>query len=76
MPWFVTIFGRDSLIVSHQNMIIHPLFARGALQKLAEYKRWRWMTGGTPSPAKSCTSSGSASWRTSTRFPHTVLWHG
>ena len=38
VPWFVTIFGRDSLIVSHQNMIIHPLFARGALQKLAEYQ--------------------------------------
>ena len=38
VPWFVTIFGRDSLIVSHQNMIIHPLFARGALHKLAEYQ--------------------------------------
>jgi glycogen debranching enzyme len=38
VPWFVTIFGRDSLIVSHQNMIIHPLFARGALHKLAQYQ--------------------------------------
>jgi len=38
VPWFVTIFGRDSLIVSHQNMIVHPLFARGALLKLAEYQ--------------------------------------
>jgi len=36
VPWFVTIFGRDSLIVSLQNMIVAPGFALGALQKLAE----------------------------------------
>jgi glycogen debranching enzyme len=36
VPWFVTIFGRDSLIVSLQNMLVFPGFARGALKKLAE----------------------------------------
>jgi glycogen debranching enzyme len=36
VPWFVTIFGRDSLIVSLQNMLVYPGFARGALKKLAE----------------------------------------
>src|SRR4030095_2734027 len=36
VPWFVTIFGRDSLIVSLQNMLVHAGFARGALAKLAE----------------------------------------
>ena len=38
VPWFVALFGRDSLIVSHQNMLIHPGFARGALTKLAQYQ--------------------------------------
>jgi glycogen debranching enzyme len=38
VPWFVTIFGRDSLVVSLQNMIVYPGFARGALKKLAEYQ--------------------------------------
>lgn len=38
VPWFVTLFGRDSLIVSLQNMIISPGFARGALKRLAEYQ--------------------------------------
>jgi glycogen debranching enzyme len=38
VPWFVTLFGRDSLIVSLQNMIVYPGFARGALKKLAEYQ--------------------------------------
>ncbi|HZT05795.1 MAG TPA: glycogen debranching N-terminal domain-containing protein [Chloroflexota bacterium] len=38
VPWFVTIFGRDTLIVSMQNMLIYPALARGALAKLAEYQ--------------------------------------
>lgn len=36
VPWFVTIFGRDSLIVSLQNMMVHAGLARGALTKLAQ----------------------------------------
>jgi glycogen debranching enzyme len=31
LPWFVAPFGRDSLIVSLQNMLICPNFARGSL---------------------------------------------
>ncbi len=34
IPWFVTLFGRDSLIVSLQNLALHPLFARAALAEL------------------------------------------
>ena len=36
VPWFVAVFGRDSLIVSLQNMIVYPDFARGALKVLGE----------------------------------------
>lgn len=38
VPWFVTLFGRDSLTVSYQNMLVSPGFARGALQHLAKYQ--------------------------------------
>ena len=38
VPWFVTLFGRDSLIVSLQNMSVAPGFARGALERLAEHQ--------------------------------------
>src|SRR5579875_3287503 len=38
VPWFVTLFGRDSLIVSYQNMIVSPAFAQGALYRLAQYQ--------------------------------------
>jgi glycogen debranching enzyme len=34
VPWFVAPFGRDSLIVSLQNILIYPDFARGALDIL------------------------------------------
>ena len=38
VPWFVTLFGRDSLTVSYQNMAVSSGFARGALQRLAEHQ--------------------------------------
>jgi glycogen debranching enzyme len=34
LPWFVAPFGRDSLIVSLQNLLVYPEFARGALAVL------------------------------------------
>lgn len=34
VPWFVAVFGRDSLIVSLQNMVVYPDFARSALDIL------------------------------------------
>jgi glycogen debranching enzyme len=36
VPWFMTVFGRDSLIVSLQNMTVYPGFALGTLQRLAD----------------------------------------
>ena len=36
VPWFVTIFGRDSLIASLQTMLVNPSLSLGALKKLAE----------------------------------------
>jgi glycogen debranching enzyme len=34
LPWFIAPFGRDSLIVSLQNLLIYPEFARGTLEIL------------------------------------------
>jgi glycogen debranching enzyme len=38
VPWFVGLFGRDSLIVSFQNAIVYPDSARGTLDVLG---RWQ-----------------------------------
>lgn len=38
LPWFVALFGRDTLIVSLQTMIVYPEFAAGALEVLGQYQ--------------------------------------
>jgi len=36
LPWFVALFGRDTLIASLQTMIVFPQFAAGALEVLGQ----------------------------------------
>lgn len=38
VPWFVALFGRDSLIASYQTMIARGAFAEGALRELARFQ--------------------------------------
>ncbi len=38
VPWFVTVFGRDSLIVSLQNIFINCPLANGTLKRLAQFQ--------------------------------------
>jgi glycogen debranching enzyme len=38
IPWFVALFGRDSLIAALQNTHVYPDFARGALDVLGRYQ--------------------------------------
>ncbi|MFP4133247.1 MAG: glycogen debranching N-terminal domain-containing protein [Halothece sp.] len=46
IPWFATLFGRDSIIAAWQTLILHPQIARQTLITLAEYQgkvkdQWR-----------------------------------
>ena len=38
IPWFVALFGRDSLITALQTVAVYPDFGRGALEVLARYQ--------------------------------------
>ncbi len=38
LPWFMTIFGRDTLIVSYQSLPVGPELAAGALRALAAHQ--------------------------------------
>jgi len=38
LPWFVALFGRDTLIASLQTMIVYPEFAAGTLEVLGQYQ--------------------------------------
>jgi glycogen debranching enzyme len=41
LPWFVALFGRDTLIVSLQTMIVYPEFSAGALEALGRLQAKR-----------------------------------
>ena len=41
VPWFLALFGRDSLTVSLQNAMVHSSFARGALEVLSRHQATR-----------------------------------
>ena len=41
IPWFATLFGRDSLVVSMQSISGYPEFAAGALRRLSELQATR-----------------------------------
>ena len=43
MPWFMTVFGRDTIITSLQTMLLGPELAVGALDTLAELQA-TWTT--------------------------------
>ncbi|GIG87168.1 amylo-alpha-1,6-glucosidase [Plantactinospora endophytica] len=38
LPWFLTIFGRDSLVTAYQTVAFGPRLARGTLRSLANYQ--------------------------------------
>jgi glycogen debranching enzyme len=38
LPWFVALFGRDSLVISLQTSVVHPEFALGALRVLGKWQ--------------------------------------
>jgi len=56
LPWFVALFGRDSLIASIENALVYPEFAQASLDMLGAYQGASATIIAMPSPARSCTS--------------------
>ena len=59
-PWFMAIFGRDSIITSLQALPFMPDLARTTLLVLSEHQGARATTSVTRSPARSCTKCAGA----------------
>ena len=59
-PWFMTVFGRDSLITSWMALIVDPDLALGVLQTLARSRAPKSIRELTSSRAGSCTRCVSA----------------
>jgi glycogen debranching enzyme len=62
VPWFVTLFGRDSLIAALEALAFDPNVAAQTLHVLASYQGTKSITGGTRSRGRSCTNSASEKW--------------
>jgi glycogen debranching enzyme len=52
IPWFATLFGRDSLVVSMQSISGYPEFASGALRRLSDLQATRDDAGRDMEPGK------------------------
>ena len=68
VPWFLALFGRDTLIVSLQNAMVHHDFARGALKVLGDLQARVRDDYRDAEPGKILHEFAGASWRTSSLF--------
>jgi glycogen debranching enzyme len=74
VPWFVSVFGRDSLIVSLQNMIIYPDFSRGALKVLGDLQATEMDDFRDAQPGKILHEIRYGELATLKRIPHTPYY--
>lgn len=74
VPWFVSVFGRDSLIVSLQNMIVYPDFSRGALKVLGEFQATEMDDFRDAQPGKILHEIRYGELATLKRIPHTPYY--
>jgi glycogen debranching enzyme len=52
LPWFMTVFGRDSLITSYESIHVHSDLAQAALEALAELQATDWDSWRDAEPGK------------------------
>ncbi len=74
IPWFVAVFGRDSLIASMQALPVHPLFAMGTLQTL---KMWQAVDDDPErdaEPGKICHEMRVGEWAQFHTIPHSPYY--
>jgi glycogen debranching enzyme len=74
VPWFVAVFGRDSIIASLQAMPVHPLFAIGTLQKLAQWQSDVDDPERDAEPGKICHEMRVGEWAHFRTIPHTPYY--
>lgn len=74
IPWFVAVFGRDSLIASLQALPVHPLFAMGTLQKLSMWQATQDDPVRDAEPGKICHEMRVGEWAQFHTIPHSPYY--
>lgn len=74
IPWFVAVFGRDSILASLQALPVHPLFAVGTLQKLASWQSTVDDPVRDAEPGKICHEMRDGEWARFHTIPHSPYY--
>jgi glycogen debranching enzyme len=74
IPWFVAVFGRDSLIASMQALPVHSLFAMGTLQKLSMWQATHDDPVRDAEPGKICHEMRVGEWAQFQTIPHSPYY--
>ncbi len=74
IPWFVAVFGRDSIVASLQALPAHPLFAVGTLQKLAQWQARDLDPERDAEPGKICHEMRVGEWAHFHTIPHSPYY--
>jgi glycogen debranching enzyme len=74
LPWFMTIFGRDSIISSYQLLPFHAEAAQATLQALAELQAEEWDSWRDAEPGKILHELRRGSLAATGKIPHTPYY--
>ncbi|HEY7692862.1 MAG TPA: glycogen debranching N-terminal domain-containing protein [Gaiellaceae bacterium] len=74
LPWFMTVFGRDSLIAAYQAMPFHPELAKATLEALAELQAEEWDSWRDAEPGKILHELRRGALAETGRIPHTPYY--
>ena len=70
IPWFVALFGRDSVIASLQTLVHNPEFARGTIAALAAFQATKLDAYRDAEPGKICHELRVGEWAVFGLIPH------
>ena len=74
LPWFMTVFGRDSLITAYEAIPYHQELAQATLEALAELQATEWDNFRDAEPGKIMHELRRGSLATTGKIPHTPYY--
>jgi glycogen debranching enzyme len=74
LPWFMTIFGRDSIVTAYQALPFHAELAQATLQALAELQATEWDSWRDAEPGKIPHELRRGTLAATGRIPHTPYY--
>ncbi len=74
IPWFTTLFGRDSIIAARQALLLTPTIAKNVLETLARFQGWKEDPWREEEPGKILHEIRFGELARSNKIPHTPYY--